>query len=216
MLRKSFFQERTKIGISILRGGPKHNVLCFVGILEKPGGTILTDVLRVKLLHQRSTQKSANFPEGYELFKGCYGEAKFCLKNMEIAVPRLKLLPVGWPTPAPVPRIVKETELKPACVLLENGRSTEVLKILEAEAEVFEIKHRIRRHASQSRARLDLVLELMSDTDAAIPICPDLADRFEALLELRTPAFLRSLLEQLDMPDSPPPEKSEPGLSQAP
>jgi len=140
----------------------------------------LTDVLRVKLLHQRSTQKSANFPEGYELFKGCYGEAKFCLKNMEITVPRLKLLPVGWPTPAPVPRIVKETELKPACVLLEPGRSTEALKILEAEAEVF-----------------------------------DPADRFEALLEIRSPEFLRSLMELLDMPDSPP-GKSEPGLSQAP
>jgi hypothetical protein len=134
---------------------------------------------------------------------------------MEITVPRLKLLPVGWPTPAPVPRIVKETELKPACVLLEPGRSTEALKILEAEAEVFAIKHRIRRHASQSRARLDLVLALMSDTFVGTPICSDPADRFEALLEIRSPEFLRSLMELLDMPDSPP-GKSEPGLSQAP
>ena len=194
----------------MLRGGRKHNFLYFVGISVTSECDVLTDVLRLRLLNQMSTQKSGMFPEGYEPFRGCYGTAKFCLNTMTIPAPHLKLLPVGWPNPAAVPRIVMER--KPACVL-DPGQSTEALKILEAEAEAFEVRHRIRHHVAQSRDRLDLVLSLMSYSDAP-PICPDPADRFEAYLGLRSLTFLRGLLVLLDMPDSPP-RPSEPGLPQA-
>ncbi len=210
MLRKNLFPNLTRPEISKLRGGGKHNFLYFVGILETSGSDVLTNVLRLKLLNQRSTQRSGMFPEGYEPLRGSYGTAKFCLKTMKIPVPRLKLISVGWPNPAAVPRIVMEH--KPACVL-DSGRSTEALKILETEAEDFEVRHRIRRHAAQSRDRLDIVLSLMSYSDA-VPICPDSADRFEAYLGLRNLTFLRGLLELLDMPDSQP-RPSELGLPQA-
>ena len=52
---------------------------------------------------------------------------------------------------------------------------TETFHALLAEAEVFEIKHRIRRHAAESRAKLDLVLSLMA-YGGGIPLLSDPAD----------------------------------------
>ena len=173
MFAKVWFQALTKRQISELRGGPKHNFIYFVGIAE---GDVLTDIMKEKLKNQMGSQRSARFPEGYELFETFYGTPKLCLEAMTISVPRLKLRPVGWPNPTPTPRIVSER--KAACVL-NPGLCTEVFHILEVAAKVSEVKHRIRLHAVKSRARLDLVLSLMAHP-GDIPLLPDPADRFEA------------------------------------
>jgi hypothetical protein len=79
-------------------------------------------------------------------------------------------------------------------------KSTEAFRALAEESGAFEIRHRIRRHATESRAKLDLVLSLMAYQGSA-PICEGLDDRIEAYLCLRTPELLRDLLALLDMPD---------------
>jgi len=159
--------------------------------------------MHAKLLNQRASQRSPKFPEGYEPFEVACGtaglwKAKLCLKTMTISVPRLKLFPVGWPNRTLTPRIAAER--KPACVMNPPG-CTEAFYALAAEARIFEIKHRIRRHAAECRAKLDLVLSL-TEYSAALPLCDDPADRFEAYLCLRHAEFLRDLLALLDMPDS--------------
>jgi hypothetical protein len=110
----------------------------------------------------------------------------------------LKLFSTGWPNPALTPRIVKER--LSACVL-NPGSGTETYHALRAEADVFEVKHRIRRHAAESCAKLEIMLELMA-YEGGVPLLSDPADRLEAYLCLRGPEFLRDLLALLDMPDA--------------
>lgn len=119
-------------------------------------------------------------------------------------------LPCGLAKPTPTLRIV--TERKAACVL-NPSRCTEAFNILEAEAEAFETRRRIRRHAAKSQANLDLVSSLMTYR-GGLPLCSDPADRFEAYLCLRSPDFYQDLLALLDMPDAPV-KPTEPELSQA-
>jgi hypothetical protein len=207
MFRKSWYPALTKLQISQLRGGEKHSYYYFVGISETD---VLTNIMHVKLRNQMSSQKSTKFPEGYDPFETIYGGVRLCLRTMTIPVPRLTLCKVGWPNPTLTPRIVKER--KPACVLNPNG-CMEVFQALEAEARTFEIKHRIRRHAAESRAKLDLVLNLMAYSGMP-PLCDDPADRFEAYLCLRSPELLRDLLALLDIPD-PLPKPIEQKLPQA-
>lgn len=210
MFRKSWFPTLTKLQISGLRGGEKHNFYYFVGISETAESGVLTDIMYAKLRNQMASQRSFKHPDGYEPFQASYGTAKLFLSTMTIPVARLKLCPLGWPNPTLTPRIVLER--RAACVLDPSGR-TEAFHALRAEAEVFEIKHRIRRHAAESQAKLDLVLSLMAYR-GGIPLCADPADRFEAYLCLRSPEFLRELLALFDMPDSPP-KPVEPELPQA-
>jgi hypothetical protein len=198
MFRKSWSPALTKLSISGLRGGLKHNFCYFVGISESVESDVLTNIMYVKLRNQKASQRTGEFPEGYEPFQASYAIARFCLKTMTIPVPRLKLRPEGWPNTVPTPRII--TERQPACVLNPSGY-TEAFHALGAEAEIFEIKHRIRRHAAESHAKLDLVLSLMAYR-GDLPLCPDPTDRFEAYLCLRCLEFLRDLLALLDMPDA--------------
>lgn len=151
------------------------------------------------------SQRSPKFPDGYEPFEVNYGAARLwaarlCLRTMTVSVPRLELCAVGWPNRTLTPRIASRR--KAACVLKPTG-CTEAFNALGAEARIFEIRHRIRRHAAVCRAKLDLTLSLM-EYSAASPFCDDPADRFEAYLDLRCPEFLRELLALLDMPDSLP------------
>lgn len=200
MFRKSWFATLTRLQISGLRGGEKHNFYYFVGISEAAESDVLINTMHVKLRNQMASQRSPRFPEGYEPFAAIYGPASLCLRTMTIPVPRLKLRAVGWGSPTLTPQIVKER--KTVCVLNPDSR-TEAFHALEAETRAFEIKHRIRRHAADCRAKLDLVLSLM-EYSAAVPLCDDPADRFEAYLCLRSPEFLRDLLALLDVPDSLP------------
>ncbi len=208
--RKIWWPALAKLQISGLRGGEKHNFCYFVGICEVAEDNFFADILYVKLRNQMATQRSLKLPDGYEPFLASYGTARFCLRTMTIPVPRLKLCPKNLLDRTLVPRIVPER--KPACVLNPSG-STEAFHALRALAEVFEIKHRIRRHAAESRVKLDLVLSLMAYRGAT-PLCADPADRFEAYLRLRSPEFLRDLLALLDLPDSPP-RPTEPALPHA-
>jgi hypothetical protein len=169
-----------------------------VGISESAESEVLTNIMEPKLKNQMGSQRSV-FPEGYEPFQASYGTARLCLKTMTIPVPRLKLYPAGWPNPIPTPRI--DLERKAACVLIRDSRA-EAFHILNPEAEVFEIKHRIRRHAAKSYAALDLVLSIMA-YGGSIRLSSNPDDRFEAYLCLRTPEFLRDLLALLDMRDPP-------------
>jgi len=203
MFLKSWSPALTKLQISKLRGGEKHNFCYFVGISETAESDVLINTMHAKLLNQMGSQRSPKFPEGYEPFEATCGTARLwtarlCLRTMTISVPRLKLCAVGWPNATLTPRIA--TERKPACILNPAG-CTEAFHALGAEARVFEIKHRIRRHAAECRAKLDLVLSLI-EYSAAFPLCDDPADRFEAYLCLRSLEFLRDLLALLDMPDS--------------
>jgi hypothetical protein len=199
MLAKKWSSPLTKQQILGLRGGPKHNFRYFVGTSESPESDVLTNIMEVKLKNQMGSQRSVRFPKGYEPFESSYGTEMLCLDTMTIPTPRLKLYPAGWPNPIPTPRIVLER--KPACVLIRDWR-TEAFHILKAEAEVFEFKHRIRRHAARSHATLDLVLSLTA-YGGSIPLSSNPDDRFEAYLCLRSPEFLRDLLALLDVPDSP-------------
>jgi hypothetical protein len=205
MFRKNNVQVLTKLQISGLRGGEKHDFCYFVGISESAESDVLLNIMHVRLLNQMASQRSPKFPEGYEPFEATCGaerllEARLCLRTMTISVPMLELYPVGWPNRTPTPRIA--CRRKPACVL-NPQRCTEAFHALGAEARAFEIRHRIRRHAAECRAKLDLTLSLM-EYSAASPLCVDPADRFEAYLDLRSPEFLRDLLALLDMPDSLP------------
>ena len=210
MFRKSWSPTLTKLSISRLRGGPKHNFCYFVGISESTECDVLTDIMYVKLRNQMGSQRSGEFPEGYEPFQASYPKAKLCLKRMTIPVPRLRLRLEGWPNAILTPRIT--TERRPACVLNPSG-CTEAFHALRAESEIFEIKHRIRRHAAVSRDKLDRMLSLM-EYSSDPPLCPDPADRLEALLCHRCPEFLRDLLALLDMPDAPS-KPTEPDLPRA-
>jgi hypothetical protein len=194
MFRKTWFPTLTKHQISRSRGGEKHNFYYLVGISETSESNILTSITYVKLRNQMATQRSLRFPEGYEPFQASSGTAKFCLRTMTIPVPRLKLCSTSWPNPTLAPKIVKER--RSACVLNPSS-GTEAHHALLAEAEVFEIKHRIRHHAAVSRARLDLALSLMA-YEGGGPLLSDPADRFEAYLCLRGSDFLRELLALLD------------------
>jgi hypothetical protein len=200
MLAKKWFSPLTKLEILLLRGGQKrlhrqkHPFMYFVGISES---AVLTNIMEVKLEKQMGSQRGKKYPEGYEPFEASYGTEMLCLKTMTIPAPRLKLCP-GRSNPIPTPRI--DFERKAACVFNPDWR-TEAFHILKAEAEVFEIKHRIRRHAAKSHATLDLALSLMA-YGGSIPLSSSPDDRFEAYLCLRSPEFLRDLLALLDMPDS--------------
>ena len=145
-----------------------------------------------------ASQRSTRFSEGYLLCETSYGTPRLCVNRMTIPVPRLKLRPTGRHNPNLVPRIFMERK---AAFVLNPDSCTDAFHILEAEAEVFEIRHRIRRHAERSHATLDLVLSLMVYR-GGIPLLSDPAERFEAYLDLRSPEFLRGLLALLDMPDS--------------
>ena len=101
---------------------------------------------------------------------------------------------------------------KPANVL-NPGCWTEEFKILAEQAEQFELRHRIRRHAAGSMTKLRLITSLIGYSDVA-PICSDLAERFEALLSIREPHFRQDLLELLDMPETEP-SPAEPKLPEA-
>jgi hypothetical protein len=197
MFLKTWCPALTKHQISRLRGGENHNFYYFVGISETADSDVFTSIMYTKLRNQMATQRSSRFPEGYEPFQASFGRAKFCLRTMTIPAPRLKLFPTGWPNTTLNPRLVTQTV--PACVL-SPGSPTETGHALLAEAEVFEIKHRIRRRAAESCANLDLVLSLMA-FEGGVPLLPDPADRFEAYLSLRGPDFLRELLALLDMPE---------------
>ncbi len=215
MFRKSWYPPLTELQISQLRGGEKHNFCYFVGISEVAESDVLTNIMHVKLRNQMGSQRSPEFPDGYEPFEVKHGtaglwKARLCLSTMTIAVPKLKLCTVGWPNPTLTPRIAKDR--KPACVMNPTG-CTETFHALGAEARTFEIEHRIRRHASQSRAKLDLVLNLMAHPGMP-PLCDDPADRFEAYLSLRSLEWLRDLLGLLDIPD-PLPKRAEPKWPQA-
>jgi len=179
-----------------------------VGISESAECDVLTNVINVKLRNQMGSQKSPAFPEGKEPFETSYRTVDLCLRTMTIPVPRLKLRLVGSPVATPTPQIIFER--RAACVWNLSERQ-EAFAILKAESEIFEIKHRIRRHAEKSLATLELMLELMKH-GGDLPLCPDRADRFEAYLLLRSPEFLRDLLALLDMAD---PLQSEPILLQA-
>ena len=197
MLRKSWCPSLTKLQISGLRGGEKHDFYYFIGISETALSDLFTDVIYVRLRNQMGSQKSSQFPEGYEPFATPYGTQELCLRKMAIAVPRVKLFGVGWPNPTPTPRIIVEG--KPACIIAPPV-SSEAFRVLKTAAEVFEVKHRIRRQAAESHARLILVDSLM-EYPGNPPICNDPADRFEAHLSLRGPEFLRDLRTLLEMPD---------------
>jgi hypothetical protein len=198
MLAKKWFPPQTKLEILLLRGGPKHNFKYFVGISESPESDVLTNIMEVKLEKQMGSQRWKKYPEGYEPFEASYGTEMLCLKTMTIRAPRLKLYP-GRSNPVPTPRI--HFERKAACVFNPDW-TTEAFHMLKAEAEVFEIKHRIRRHAAKSHATLDLVLSKMA-YGGGIPLSSNPDDRFEAYLCLRSPEFLRDLLAQLDVPNPP-------------
>ena len=202
MFRKHNVQVLTKLQVSGLRGGEKHNFCYFVGISETAESDVLTNTMYVKLLNQMGSQISPKFPEGYEPFEVSCGAARLwaarlCLRTMTVSVPRLELYPVGWPNRTPTPRIASRR--KAACVL-NPPRCIEAFHALGAEARAFEIRHRIRRHAAECRAKLDLTLSQM-EYSAASPLCDNPADRFEAYLDLRSTEFLRDLLALLDMPE---------------
>jgi hypothetical protein len=214
MFRKSLVQVLTKLQISALRGGEKHNFCYWIGISESAESDVLLNVMHVRLLNQRGSQRSPRFPEGYEPFEVICGAARLlgarlCLRTMTVSMPKLRLC-ADWPNRTPTARIARER--KPACVL-NPPRCTAAFHALGAEARIFEIKHRIRCHAAECREKLDLTLSLM-EYSAASPLCDDPADRFEMYLDLRTPEFLRGLLALLDMPD-PLPKLAGPSLSRA-
>lgn len=188
MFRKDWAQVLTKLRISGLRGGEKHNFCYFVGISESAESDVLRNIMHVRLANQMGSQRSPNFPEGYEPFEVTYGAerlwaTRLCLRTMAVKVPRLELRGVGWPSGTLAPQIVPKR--MPACVLNPGG-CTEAFHALVEEARMFEVKHRIRRHARESRAKLDLILSLM-EYAAASPLCDDPADRFEAYLDLPVP-----------------------------
>jgi hypothetical protein len=154
--------------------------------------------------------RSGKFPAGYEPFQTSYGTPWFYLSTMTMPFPRLKLCLRGCPKSTLVPLIIRER--KPACVM-NPGVNTEAFRALRTEAEIFEIRHRIRCLAAESQAKLDLVLSLMA-YGGNIPLCSDPADRFEAYLSLRSPELLLDLLALLDMPDYPP-RPTDPELPRA-
>jgi hypothetical protein len=202
MFLKKWVTVLTKLRISGLRGGEKHNFCYLIGISETAESEVLLNIMHVRLLNQMGSQKSPKFPEGYEPLEVTCGmerlwATRLCLRTMTVSVPRLKLCAVSWQDRTLAPRIVLER--KPACVLSPAG-CTEAFHALGAEARAFEIRHRIRRHAAECRAKLDLTLSLM-EYSAASPLCDNPADRFEAYLDLRSTEFLRDLLALLDMPE---------------
>jgi hypothetical protein len=154
MFRKSWLSPLTKLQISGLRGGEKHNYCYWVGISESAESDVLLNVMHVRLLNQMASQRSPKFPEGYEPFEVPYGAAKLlgarlCLRTMTVSAPKLKLC-ADWPSRTQTPRITWER--KPACVL-NPPRCTAAFHALEAEARIFEIKHRIRRRAVECREK---------------------------------------------------------------
>ncbi len=199
MLLKRYLQTLTKHEISRLRGGFSHSYRYFVGISASAQSDVLTDFLDVRLKNQMGSQTSIEYPEGYEPFETIYGLAKLDLNSMTIRVPYLKLLSMGFPNPTSTPQIVREK--KAACVLIRDP-GTEAFQILEEEADLFNIRHRLRRHAAKSCAKLDTVLSLMAHPGRT-PLLTDPAERFELYLYHLSPGVLRDLLALLDMPDAP-------------
>lgn len=202
MFRKSWYPSLTKLQISGLRGGEKHDFYYFVGISETAQSDLFSDVIHVRLRNQMGSQKSSQFPEGYEPFATPSGTQKLCLRTMTIPVPRMKLFGVGWPNATSTPRII--VDRKPACIITPPV-SSEAFRAFETAAEVFRIKHRIRRHAAETYAKLILVDSLM-EYPGNPPICNDPADRFEAHLSLRSPEFLQDLVALLEISDPLPRE----------
>jgi hypothetical protein len=61
---------------------------------------------------------------------------------------------------------------------------------LRAEAEIFEVKHRIRLHAEKSHSKLNLVLSRMAYR-GRVPLSSDPAEQFEAYLNIKSQEVLR-------------------------
>jgi hypothetical protein len=210
MLRKKWFPTLTKQEILRMRGGPKHNFRYSLGISESLENEFLTDVMELKLVNQKGSQRSPAFPEGYEPFEGSYYRQNLCLETMTILMPRLVLSPTGWPAPIPTPRIVWER--KAACVLARDPRA-EAFHYLGEAGKAFEVKQRIRRYAVKSNAALDMVLSLLAHRGST-PLSSDRADRFEACLCLQKPELLQDLRALLEMPD-PVERQAPPGFPKA-
>lgn len=194
MLLKSYSKPLTKYEISKLRGGPKHNFRNFVVILHSAGSDVITEVRYAKLENQMASQRSTDFPEGYEPFMTRYGTTWFDLARMTIETPRLVLHPTRGPS---------ITLHREAALIMNPKPGTEDFEILHAAALQSDVKDRIRRHAAVRLEKLELVVSLMKFAPGS-PIWPELDRRFEAYLLLRDPGSLRDLLGLLDLPDSEP------------
>src|SRR5215470_2863755 len=81
MFQKKLVRALTKIEISMLHGGPKHNFRYFVGISETAESDVFTNIVYAKLRNQMGSQRSGGFPDGYEPFVICETR-KFCLRTM--------------------------------------------------------------------------------------------------------------------------------------
>jgi hypothetical protein len=213
MVSKSSVLVVPKPKIYGLSGGRIRTFYYFLGISESPESDVFTDIMYVKLLNQRGTQKTV-FSEGYEPFRTSYRrEAELCLKAMTIPVPRLKLVLAGWPNSTLTPRI--GLDCKAACILDPSGCSKfcvlgdpameafQLFHVLRVESEVFEIKHRIRVHAAKTYSNLSLVLQQLA-YPGGVPLSSNPAEQLEKYLAIHSPDSLRGLLARLDMPDSSP------------
>ena len=197
MLLKSWFVEQSRLQIASLRGGHLHRFYYFVGISQSPESESFTEIMRLRLLNQMGSQRSAAFPQGYELFQGLLGQAKLCLSTMMIPVPRLKIVESGWPKRGLAPRIV--TERRPASVLRSGKDQSHEFRWLKKFSAAPRLRQRIREHAVQSLEKFETVLGILSYDGA--PDCPDQADRFEALLAAADLAYLENLARLLELPE---------------
>ena len=89
MLSKKVFRLSTKSEIAAWR--TKAKIPMFSWDLGHAKERYCDGVLDLRLLSQMASQKSTRFPDGYELFTGCFRKAELCLKEMTIPIPHLKL-----------------------------------------------------------------------------------------------------------------------------
>ncbi len=87
------------------------------------------------------SQRMPSYPRGYELFKTPYGIRRFCLEKSQFPVPKLEFY--SW---SPTPRVASVK--MDACILKSPTRCSDEYRILEREAECFELMCRVRTRSA--------------------------------------------------------------------
>ena len=193
------FPSLSKSDIPRLRGGSKHNYRQYVGILENTNSDVITDVFEVKLKNQFASQKSKQYPAGYELFCTLWGEQKYCNHTSRILFP---VLSSGQYLAKPLIKL----ELLPA-VILAPPEGSDKAAILRDALECSRLKHRIRQAVAKHSfiEALDLL-----KLDTAWPVSlsrlssQEAIQRFSLRLGKADIAKLRELESLLSMPSTAP------------
>jgi hypothetical protein len=190
MLLRKFCTELTLSEIRKLHGGPIRGCNYFIGIISNPGDAYFKEVCYPKLRNQMGSQTKSGFSAGYgyEPFLFQTFEAKLCLKNMDIPMPRIVLRGGCGP------RIELTRCL--AKVIRTPRRSTDLHRLLTKEAELFETRQRIRQVAERSREHLAHVVSRMALD--GLPACEAPDERLELYLYWRSAEFLDRLLTSLE------------------